>query len=589
MILVRVAAVHTEGDLAMMKGYERVMNRMKLKLPNFTYAITDLAFNIRDYDQELNRFLGTDEDLRGQKLTTHIPSISTNDEDHFYKVQTMKSGDYYLKHSRKVIHDEELYFIFIIDYLMINEIEKQVSYLNHQQYLYTEMLNRLEDGIYITDEKGETLFINDAFVNLSGLSRETLIGQKVQNLKRDNILPNSCCEKVIETRQTVTTINNYYEGQKCLVTGSLINDEHGEFKRTIAVIRDVSELDMLMKKVANEETLSLSFTKNMEAMEKVVTRRDAIVINNPSMKDIYAKAKKMAAIDSTVLILGETGVGKDFLASYIHANSPARCRAKMIKINCAAIPEHLIESELFGYDNGAFTGAQKGGKKGLFEQAGCGTIFLDEIGDMPYTMQVKLLNALNDRKFYRIGGSTDIPMKARIIAATNANIKDLVKEKKFRADLYYRLNVIKFTVPPLRERKEDIIPLAQTFLEHYNNKHRRNCFFSPECLQHFLVYPWQGNVREMKNLIERLILMSEDVCIDEHLFIEHVGQDSAVLMYDVKLDEDLSHLPLKERMERYEKNLLEEVLAKDMTMKEKAEELGVDVSTLVRKKQKYGI
>jgi PAS domain S-box-containing protein len=572
-----------------MKGYERIMNRMKMKIPNFTYAITDLSFNIRDYDEELNRFLGVVDDLRGQKLSTYMPAISKNEEDNFYRVQTILSGEYYLKQSRKIIGDEEMYFIFIIDYLMINEIEKQVSYLNHQQYLYNEMFNKLDDGIYITDEKGQTLFINDAFVNLSGLSRESLIGKKVQELKADAVLPNSCCEKVIETKQTVTTINNYYEGQKCLVTGSLIRDEHGEFKRTIAVIRDVSELDMLMKKVANEKTLSLAFTKNMDEIKGEMIRDEVIVNNNPMVKDIYQKAKKLADIDSTVLILGETGVGKDFLASYIHANSSTRKKEKMIKINCAAIPEHLIESELFGYENGAFTGAQKGGKKGLFEEAGRGTIFLDEIGDMPYTMQVKLLNALNDLKFYRIGGAKEIKLKARIIAATNANIKELVQEKKFRADLYYRLNVINLTIPPLKERKEDIIPLAQSFLEYYNNKHRKNCFFSPKCLQHFLVYPWNGNVREMKNLIERLTIMSEEVCIDDKMFIEHLGQDVSMMVFNIDTMEQMNEMTLKERMDLYEKNLLEDLISKNFTMKEMAKQLGIDVSTLVRKKQKHGI
>ncbi len=261
----------------------------------------------------------------------------------------------------------------------------------------------------------------------------------------------------------------------------------------------------------------------------------------------------------------------------------------MIKINCAAIPEHLIESELFGYENGAFTGAQKGGKKGLFEEAGSGTIFLDEIGDMPYTMQVKLLNALNDLKFYRIGGSKEITLKARIIAATNANIKEMVTEKKFRADLYYRLNVINLTIPPLRERKEDIIPLAQSFLEYYNNKHRKNCFFSPKCLQHFLVYPWQGNVREMKNLIERLTIMSEDVCIDAEMFVEHLGQDVSMMVFNVEEMDRMNEMTLRERMDLYEKNLLEELIGKNLTMKEMAKQLGIDVSTLVRKKQKHGI
>ncbi len=555
--------------------------------PKFAYIITDYKLGIKDYDKKIFEFIGNEGDLRDNKITVLFPNLKTDQCDNFYKTRTYQNKDYYIKQSKIVINDENYYIFFVADFLMISEIEKQVSYLNHQHYMYNEMLNKLEDGIYITDEIGRTLYVNDAFINLSGLSRDSLIGKTVQELNRKDVLPNSCCEKVIDTHQTVTTINNYYEGQKCLVTGSLINNEKGEFKRTIAVIRDVSELDILMKKAANEEEFSFSYTKKMKTIESYINDNNAVVINNNKTKDIYSKAAKFADIDTTLLILGETGVGKDFLAAYIHGKSTKRSSENIIKINCAAIPEHLIESELFGYENGAFTGAQVGGKKGLFEEAGHGTVFLDEIGEMPYTLQVKLLNVLNDRCFYRIGGTTSIPLNARIIAATNADIKQLVLEKKFRADLYYRLNVISLTIPPLRERKEDIIPLAQYFLEYYNNQHRKNCFFSPDCLKHFLIYEWHGNIREMKNLIERLILIADDVCIDSKLFKEQIGQDTSFVNIDNMNFE--SNLTLKEKIDEYERTLIEDAIKKEATLKEVAKNLGIDISTLVRKKQKYGI
>jgi transcriptional regulator with PAS, ATPase and Fis domain len=307
------------------------------------------------------------------------------------------------------------------------------------------------------------------------------------------------------------------------------------------------------------------------------------------MKSLYEKADRLADVDSSILILGETGVGKDFLTTYIHTQSPRKDRGNLIKINCGAIPEHLIESELFGYEEGAFTGAQRGGKKGLFEEAGEGTIFLDEIGDMPYTLQVKLLNALNDKKFYRIGGNRAIEFKARIIAATNANLKELVKEKKFRSDLYYRLNVVTLYIPPLRERKEDILPLASNFLDYYNSKHRRNCYFTPECMESFLMYKWPGNIRELKNIIERMILISEDVTIDESLFREQVSQEPIQNEMTELFQKSKSRLPLKEQMEIHEKGILERALSETETLKEAAERLKVDVSTIVRKKQKYNI
>ncbi|MFO7888276.1 MAG: sigma 54-interacting transcriptional regulator [Eubacteriales bacterium] len=327
----------------------------------------------------------------------------------------------------------------------------------------------------------------------------------------------------------------------------------------------------------------------MEELGTKASEREVIVTKNSKMKALYEKADKIVEVDSSILILGETGVGKDFLTTYIHTQSPRKDRGNLIKINCGAIPEHLIESELFGYEEGAFTGAQRGGKKGLFEEAGEGTIFLDEIGDMPYTLQVKLLNALNDRKFYRIGGSRPMQFKARVIAATNSNLQQLVKEKKFRADLYYRLNVVTLYIPPLRERKEDILPLASNFLDYYNSKHRRNCYFSPECMESFLMYKWPGNIRELKNIIERLVLISEDVTISEELFREQVIQEPLQDEMTELFQKSKSKLPLKEQMKIHEKKIIEQTLRETETLKEAADRLKVDVSTIVRKKQKYDI
>jgi transcriptional regulator with PAS, ATPase and Fis domain len=304
------------------------------------------------------------------------------------------------------------------------------------------------------------------------------------------------------------------------------------------------------------------------------------------MKNIYKKAKKIANVDSTILILGETGVGKDFIATYIHNISNSN-NGKFIKINCGAVPEHLLESEFFGYEEGAFTGAQKGGKKGLFEEANGGILYLDEIGDMPYTLQVKLLSAINDRIFYRIGGTNPIEFNARIIAATNHDLKKLVEEKKFRADLYYRLNVVTFVIPPLRSRKEDIIPLSTQFLEYYNNKYGKNCYFTSNCLENFLIYEWPGNIRELKNIIERLVLMTDSADIGTDLFREHlILTESSTALPDLFMADRRT---LKEKTEDFEKDIIESTLAVSKNMKEASLRLGIDISTLVRKKQKYNL
>jgi PAS domain S-box-containing protein len=566
----------------------------KITLPNlelayFSYVITDDKYNIQDYDKNFAHFVDDTTSLKNKKLSVIFKNLRYEFFGEFYLVENEEGSQYYIMQRKIKLNSTEMYLFFLSDYSLYEELEYQLEYLNRQRYINNEMLNKLEDGIYITDEKGKTLFVNDAFINLSGLSREVLIGETVYGLRNNEILPNSCCAMVIETKGPVSTINNYYQGQKCLVSGSPIYDEKGELKRTIAVIRDVSELDMLMKSLTKEDTLSFAFKKKLESPGDRFDNDDSVLSNNKIVTSLYKQAKRLAQVDSTILILGETGVGKDFLATYIHGISDRNKKGNIIKINCGAIPEHLIESELFGYEEGAFTGAQRGGKKGLFEEAGEGTIFLDEIGDMPYTLQVKLLNALNDRKFYRIGGNKTINFNARIVAATNADLKTLVDEKKFRADLYYRLNVVTLRIPALRERQEDLLPFTQTFLEYYNNKHRRNCFFSQECMENFLVYTWPGNIRELKNIVERLVLISDDSCIEAKLFRDQLNQDGQVIDISSKIMSNNENLSLKQQLEIHEKAIIESTLETKNTLKEAAKKLGIDISTLVRKKQKYNI
>ena len=549
---------------------------------NLGFVITDDKFNIlycNEYFKE--NIIRTD--ILNKKITIFFQDIQVDMDKNLYSVKYIDNSVYYVFHNKLKLYNNELYSFFFYEFTIGSELEKQIQRLNSQQYLYNEMLNKLKDGIYITDELGTTIFVNDAFLNLSGLTREQIIGKTVYDLRKYDVLPNSCCAKVIETMGNVSTINHYYKGQRCLVSGSPIFDENGNLAKTIAVIRDVSELDVLMKTITKEKNY---YVKNDYNSETKSCHDPIEIINNVRMKNIYKKAKKIADVDSTVLILGETGVGKDFIATYIHGISN-KSKGKFIKINCGAVPEHLMESEFFGYEEGAFTGAQKGGKKGLFEEANGGTLYLDEIGDMPYTLQVKLLSAINDKIFYRIGGINPIEFNARIIAATNHDLKKLVEEKKFRADLYYRLNVVTFVIPPLRNRKEDIIPLSAQFLEFYNNKHGKNCYFTSNCLERFLIYEWPGNIRELKNIIERLVLMSDSAGIDTDLFREHLMLTESSTGFPDLFTSDRN--TLKERTEDFEKEIIESTLAVSKNMKEAAAKLGIDISTLVRKKQKYNI
>lgn len=557
------------------------MSSIKYDL-NLGFVITDDKFNIL-YCNEYFKTNIIKVDILNKKITIFFQDIKVDMDKNLYSVKYIDNSVYYVIHNKLKLYNHDLYSFFFYEFTIGSELEKQIARLNSQQYLHNEMLNKLKDGIYITDEVGTTTFVNDAFLNLSGLTREQIIGKTVYDLRKYNVLPNSCCAKVIETMGPVSTINHYYKGQRCLVSGSPIFDENGNLSKTIAVIRDVSELDILMKTITKEKNL---FIKSDYNLKNKADHDPVEIINNVRMKNIYKKAKKIANVDSTILILGETGVGKDFIATYIHSISNSS-NGKFIKINCGAVPEHLLESEFFGYEEGAFTGAQKGGKKGLFEEANGGILYLDEIGDMPYTLQVKLLSAINDRMFYRIGGTNPIEFNARIIAATNHDLKKLVEEKKFRADLYYRLNVVTFVIPPLRNRKEDIIPLSMQFLEYYNNKYGKNSYFTSNCLENFLIYEWPGNIRELKNIIERLVLMTDSADIDTDLFREHlILTESSTGIPDLFMSDRKT---LKEKTEDYEKEIIESTLAVSKNMKEAALRLGIDISTLVRKKQKYNL
>ncbi len=549
---------------------------------NLGFIITDDKFNIL-YCNEYFKTNIIKTDILNKKITIFFQDLNVDMDKNLYSVKYIDDSVYYVIHNKLKLYNHDLYTFFFYEFTIGSELEKQIARLNSQQYLHNEMLNKLKDGIYITDELGTTIFVNDAFLNLSGLTREQIIGKTVYDLRKYDILPNSCCAKVIETMGPVSTINHYYKGQRCLVSGSPIFDENGNLSKTIAVIRDVSELDVLMKTITKDKNLFIKSDYNLQTKE---VNDPVEIINNIRMKNIYKKAKKIANVDSTILVLGETGVGKDFIATYIHSISN-RKNGKFIKINCGAVPEHLLESEFFGYEEGAFTGAQKGGKKGLFEEANGGILYLDEIGDMPYTLQVKLLSAINDKMFYRIGGISPIEFNARIIAATNHDLQKLVEEKKFRADLYYRLNVVTLLIPPLRSRKEDIIPLTTQFLEYYNNKYGKNSYFTSNCLENFLIYEWPGNIRELKNIIERLVLMTDNAGINTDLFREHlILTENNTGLTDLFLSDRKT---LKEKTEEYEKEIIESTLAVSKNMKEAALRLGIDISTLVRKKQRYSI
>ena len=308
------------------------------------------------------------------------------------------------------------------------------------------------------------------------------------------------------------------------------------------------------------------------------------IATSDSMIRIFTKAKQVAAYPTTVLLLGETGVGKEVVSSFIHHNSD-RADKPFIKINCSAIPEPLMESELFGYEKGAFTGAREKGKMGLFELANHGTILLDEIGDMSLSLQAKLLRTIQENEIMRVGGTVTIPVDVRLIAATNQDLESMVQRGEFRRDLYYRLNLIPLHIPPLRERVEDIPLLIHHFLEKFNAKYGKTKRLTDEAMQVMKLYPWPGNIRELENLLERLVIIGDESRITSGQVTKILGTSDPVLPAGI----EESGLSLKEMVAKYEKELLQEALIHYGTTYRVAQALNTSQPTVARKAKQYGL
>lgn len=358
----------------------------------------------------------------------------------------------------------------------------------------------------------------------------------------------------------------------------------------------VSETDVTNQVALNEKLFNMSH--EMHRLEQEVAKykdeSDPFLAMNgksPVIQRTIQLARKVCSVKSTVLILGESGVGKEVFAKAIHDASEA-AKAPFISINCGAIPEALFESELFGYERGAFSGASSKGKKGKIELAQGGTLFLDEIGEMPLDMQVKLLRVLQERKYYRVGGEKEIHIDFRIIAATNRDLQEEMRKGTFREDLYYRLNVVSLHIPPLRERREDIIELTYSFLNDFSINYNRPIRDLPSSIMHELLhYNWPGNIRELRNVVERLVVFATDGIIKQEYLPFHTTEtldDHSA--HSLILSNNNTILSLQEEMEEHEKKVIERALRiLNGNKLECAKQLGVTRATLYNRLKKLGL
>lgn len=463
---------------------------------------------------------------------------------------------------------------------------------------YELMLDNFPEGIYILDSEGNYIYANTAYVHQCGLDKAELLSMNVYDwLKNEEI--NVCISDIVfrEKRRVVMFQDVAIEASaqppfRQMVISNPIFGADGRVEYILAICHPLDTLNALYDE-ASSNHLGSSYVVAANR-----TYDPAVVAESPVMRHILQITKEIADIDASVLITGESGTGKEVVAQSIH-DQGKRGKSKMVVINCAALPENLLEAELFGYEKGAFTGASASGKAGLFEMANGGTLFLDEINSLPISLQGKLLRAIETKTVQRIGATKGKEVDFRLIAATNENLLHAVEEKRFRADLFYRLNVIPLELPPLRERREDIVPLAFYFLQRYNRKYNKNKQFALRTLESMKAYDWGGNVRELKNFVERSVVMTVGDFIDitniRSIAASHErripSQDQlGVVRHEYPWEEWLDKgLSLQDYVDRCEREYLARALEKYKTSYQAAKQLGTSQSSIMRRKAKYGL
>lgn len=456
--------------------------------------------------------------------------------------------------------------------------------MNEQTIEYLEeILEGSFDGLLVTDGTGTVLLMNQSYVRNTGITKAELLGHNVRELINPVWMKNSVALLAIEQRHPVSMRHSTRNGNDIIVTGTPLFSPGNQVKMVVVNTRDMSEITALqeelqkMKKMEKiyQDQLQLGSSRDGDLLD------GEIVVGNSKMQQIYLLASKVAPFDVTVLITGESGVGKEMVARYLHRMNPVRSKHDFVAINCAAIPENLLESELFGYAGGAFTGADKAGKPGLFEASNGGTLFLDEIGEMNLELQTKLLRALEAKVITRVGSSHPVPLDIRIVAATNKVLSEEVAAGRFREDLYYRLNVVSIKIPPLRERVDEIPALTLRFIAQFNTKYHQDKKLTYDVMREFESHEWRGNIRELKNVVESMVVVSSHEYLD--------AKDVPWLRPAEKPEDSEEKMTLADMMAATEQEILLNAKKKYKSSRKIAEALGAEQSTIIRKLKKYGI
>ncbi|QOS92784.1 sigma 54-interacting transcriptional regulator [Brevibacillus sp. JNUCC-41] len=456
-----------------------------------------------------------------------------------------------------------------------------------------EELNKIietsNNNILITDQDGIILYSNPKLWGVFGMESDSYIGTSVYQLEREGLLSPSINAIVIKGKKAKRIMQETKTGHVVMSTGYPIFNKEGLLVRVISYGQDQTEILQLQDQFEQLQRKVKGYQTEVEDLREKELDSHYLIARSNATKQILKTIHNVAKTDATILLLGPSGVGKSTFARSVH-NQSNRKKEPFIEVNCSTIPESLFESEIFGYEPGSFTGANKQGRQGLIEQADSGTLFLDEIGELPLAMQAKLLKVLQEKKIKRIGGKKESHINFRLVAATNQDLKEMVSQGKFRLDLFYRLNVIPIQIPALHERKEDIPLLIQHYLQKTSDKYQKFKKIHPSTYEVLTHYHWPGNIRELENLIERLILtIEEPIIFPEHLPQSITGQieqpeDSTFLAIEQDCEENFD---LKKTLERVERQLIAKAWKKCKTTYEMAEHLGISQPTVIYKLKKY--
>lgn len=425
------------------------------------------------------------------------------------------------------------------------------------------VIEAIHDNIAIVDHKGIMRWVSSCFERNYGVSRERIIGRTTYELEAERVFFPSVAALVLKTRRVVTLTETTRSGQYNIVTGVPIYGDDGDVSFVVSY-----SVDMRYSRRLHEEYQKINALLSPQTVS-------GGPIFGGSMRALAAMLEKIAKVDTTVLITGESGVGKNVVARLVHHLS-GRAEGPLVEINCAGIPAPLLESELFGYEAGAFTGASHKGKEGRIALADKGTLFLDEIGELPLRLQAKLLQVIQEKRIVKLGGVKQLSIDFRLVAATNQDLEALVAKKRFRSDLFFRLNVLPLWIPPLRERREEIVPLCLGILQEMNAKYGTDKTFSEDVRRQFAAYSWPGNIRELRNVIERLVVVSSERVIGPGELPDHMFRRPAP---------DGNSLPAA--LEDLERRMVLDAYRRCGTTTGVAKALGISQPTAARKIAKY--